>query len=384
MPERRTLRVFLCAGEVSGDAIGARLMAALRGRTGGAVAFRGLGGEAMRAEGLENLFPISELAILGLFEILPHIPRLKRRIRETAAAVQAFRPDVLVTIDAPGFNKRLADACGNTDFPKVHYVAPTVWAWRPGRAYKFKARFDRLLCLLPFEPPYFEKAGLAADFVGHPILESGADRGNGPGFRDAHGIGARERVVCMLPGSRREEIRKLLPVFRETAAMLTSAVGPIRFVVPSVDHLADEIEAAVAGWPVVVAVLRGGTEKYDAMAASDAALAASGTVALELAMARVPSVIAYKLNALTHAVARRLVKVRFVHPLNIIADRAIVPERLQADCTSSRLAAELSALLNGTGQGQAAVLAPHLGALVPENGTPPSHAAAAAILKSIR
>lgn len=383
MKESRPLRVFLSVGEVSGDVLGARLMAALRAQAGRPVEFRGLGGEAMAAEGLESLFPLSELAVMGLVEIVPHIPRLKRRIAETAEAVREFAPDVLVTVDAPGFNKRLADACGPADFPKVHYVAPTVWAWRKGRVHKFKKRFDRLLCLLPFEPPYFEAVGLPADFVGHSILESGADRGDGPGFRTRHGIAQDARLLCVLPGSRRGEIERLLPVFRDAIERLVERVGPVSLVMPSVPHLAATIEEAVALWPIPVTVLKGGAEKYDAMAASDAALAASGTVALELALARVPTVIAYRLNALTHWIVRRLVNVDKVHLLNIMADRFIVPEEIQSDCTPERLASDLAAMLSGEGAAQAEALSPYLRQLAPENGTPPSQAAAAAILSSL-
>jgi lipid-A-disaccharide synthase len=377
------LKVFISAGEVSGDILGGRLIAALKALSPHGVELQGIGGPEMEKEGLHSLFPLSDLAIMGVIEILPHIPKLKRRIAQAAQAANRFDPDVMVTIDAPGFNKRLARACGATVWPKVHYVAPTVWAWRPKRVHTFKALFDRLLCLLPFEPPYFEAVDLKADFVGHSILESGADTGNGPGFRKRFGIASDASVLCVLPGSRRGEMERLLPVFKDAVAETQVKHPGLHVIIPAVPHLAQAIKAHIAGWPVTVTVLEDQTQKYDAMAASNAALAASGTVALELALAQVPTVIAYKINGLTHFLVRRLIKTQYAHLLNILAQREIVPERIQGDCLPGQLAQDIDALFGPSGAQQAALLAPYLDQLKPPGEDAPSVAAARMILASL-
>ncbi len=381
------IRIFIVAGEASGDALGARLMQALGRLTeqGDAVVFDGIGGPEMEATGLRSRFPMSELSVAGLIEVLPHIRRLSRRIDETVAAVRSFKPDVLVTIDSPGFNKRLAARLGTTDFPKVHYVAPTVWAWRPKRATKFKTLFDRLLCLLPFEPPYFKAVGLDAPFVGHSVLESGADMGDGAPFRNRHGISRDTKVICVLPGSRKGEATRLLPVFRETIARVAEAVTDgITVVMPLVPHLCDLVETAVADWPVPVHIVTGGHgEKYDAMAASNAALAASGTVSLELAMANVPTVVAYRVNPLTYEILNRLIYCKYVNLINLLADDRIVPELLQKDCTPNRIAPVLESLLGEDGQKQIARAAQMVATLSPADGVDPSMAAARAVLETV-
>lgn len=374
--------IFITAGESSGDAIGARLIAALKRLTGGTVRVAGVGGPMMQAEGLESLFPMEELSVMGFLEVLPHARRLKRRIAETAATIDRMSPDAVVTIDSPGFSKRVVDSLTTRPGALIHYVAPTVWAWKPKRVHAFKARYDSLLCLLPFEPPYFEAVGLDAPFVGHPVLEAGADRGDGPAFRTRHGVDVGTPLICVLPGSRRGEVRRLLPVFAETIARLKTRIGNLAVVVPTVPHLSDAIAAEVAGWPVPTTVLRGAAEKYDAMAAADAALAASGTVALELALARVPTVIAYRLNPITYWAIDRMTSVDCVHLCNIMAEREIVPERLQGACNPVRLAEDLAGLLTGAGATQQAALTPYLDSLAPPEGSP-SEAAARRILDRV-
>ncbi|NMM44024.1 lipid-A-disaccharide synthase [Rhodospirillaceae bacterium KN72] len=381
----RPLRIFLSAGESSGDLLGGRLMAALKRLHGGPIEFRGVGGPEMERQGLTSLFPISDLAVMGLVEVLPHIPKLKRRIREAAQAAVGFEPDVMVTIDAPGFNKRLAKACGSTPFAKVHYVAPTVWAWRPKRVFAFRDLFDRLLCLLPFEPPYFEKVGLTAPFVGHSVLESPAATVTGDGFRARHGIADTVRLFCVLPGSRRGEIERLLPVFRDTIARISSQPGgKVVCVVPTVPHLRETVEAELAAWPVTAMPIADQGEKYEAMAASDAALAASGTVALELALTGTPTVIAYRISPISYQILSRIVKARFAHILNILADRAVVPEFIQNDCTVEKLAPVLNHMTGPVGKDQIAALRPYLAQLSPEDGGSPSEAAARAVLDALK
>src|SRR5690606_18985 len=208
-----TYRVFIVAGEPSGDALAAPLMRALRSRAPH-ISFFGVGGPLMTAEGLKSLFPMDELSVMGLFEVLPRLPRLLRRIDQTADAARRIAPDVFITVDAPDFSFRVARKLLGTAFPKIHYVAPSVWAWRPGRAKKIAALYDHLLTLLPFEPPYFEAEGLPANFVGHSVVESGANLGDGAAFRARGGIGDSERLLMLLPGSRRGEVTRHLPIFR--------------------------------------------------------------------------------------------------------------------------------------------------------------------------
>jgi len=331
--------IFMIAGEPSGDAIGAALIAALRERTGGRLRVDGIGGERMRAEGLTSLVPLADLAVAGVAEVLPRAPLILRRVRETVAAVQRLRPDVVVTIDSSGFSWRVAHRLRRRGerLPLIHYVAPMVWAWRPGRAQRMARWYDHLLTLLPFEPPYFERVGLAASYVGHPVLESGAERGDAARFRAVHGIDGNELVIAALPGSRSGEVRRLLPIFGAALAELETAIGPFRVAVPTVDIVADLVAEGVRGWPGTPVLLRGAEAKYDAFAASRAALAASGTVALELALAGLPMIVAYRLNPLTEALLDRVLKVRQVNLVNLILSRELVPEYLRSDCIPEKL-----------------------------------------------
>jgi lipid-A-disaccharide synthase len=337
--------VFLIAGEPSGDVIGGRLMAALKRATQGRIRFTGIGGERMMAEGLDPLFPLDELALFGLAELLPRLPNLLRRLRQTAEAIRQEKPDVVVTIDAPDFCLRIARRLKGSGIPFVHYVAPTVWAWRPGRARKMAGLVKHLLALLPFEPPYFHREGLDCTFVGHPIVEGGAGNGDAGRFRERHGIAADAPLLCVLPGSRQTEVGRLLPDFEAMLRLLADGHPGLRAVVPTVPHVRERVEEAVRSWPVPVTVVEGDRDKYDAMAASTAAVAASGTVALELALARLPSVIAYRLHPLTVALYRRLIRVKYANLVNIMLDRMLVPELLQEDCTPQKLAEAVGRLL---------------------------------------
>ncbi|MGE5268451.1 MAG: hypothetical protein ACM3JG_02140, partial [Thiohalocapsa sp.] len=265
--------------------------------------------------------------------------------------------------------------------PLIHYVAPMVWAWRAGRARRMARWYDHLLTLLPFEPPYFERVGLAASYVGHPVLESGADRGDAAWFRARHGIAPGELVLSVLPGSRGGEVRRLLPVFGETLRLLAFGLGPFRVAVPTVATVAELVAGGVRDWPGRPLVLRGAADKYDAFAASRAALAASGTVALELAMARVPMAVAYRLNPLTEALLERVLKVRQVNLINLLLGRVVVPEYLRAACAPAPLAAALAELI-----GDERVRSAHLAgydeaiATLRAAGPSPSRAAADRIL----
>ncbi|WP_114391767.1 lipid-A-disaccharide synthase [Oleisolibacter albus] len=378
--------IFLIAGEPSGDVIGGRLMAALKDATGGKVRFAGVGGERMTAQGLVSLFPMEELALFGLAELLPKLPNLLRRLDQTTRAVLDHAPDALVSIDAPDFCFRIARRVrkAGSPVPLIHYVAPTVWAWRPKRAKTVAGFLDHLLALLPFEPPYFEKEGLPCSFVGHPVVEGGADKGDGRRFRDRFGLAADTPLLTVLPGSRRSEVTTLLPDFGETLRLLAQRFPDLHVVVPTVPQVAPLVGAAVKGWPLPTILVQGDADKYDAFAASTAALAASGTVALELALARLPAVVAYRIHPLTYRLYRRLIRVRFVNLVNIMLDRPLVPELLQGDCTPDRLAEQVGRLLSDptARQGQIDGVS-EVSRWLGQGDVPPSRRAADVVLRVI-
>ncbi|MEQ8664491.1 MAG: lipid-A-disaccharide synthase [Rhodospirillales bacterium] len=377
--------VFLIAGEPSGDALGGPLIGRLR-EIDPSLKFAGVGGPNMAAHGLETLFPMEELSVMGLAEVLPRLPNLVRRIAETARAIEASRPAVVVTIDSPDFTLRVAKRVRHPGIPIVHYVAPSVWAWRPGRARKLSRLVDHVMTLLPFEPPYFEAVGLPATFVGHPVAEQRPAM-DGAAFRRTLGIAENDTVLAVLPGSRGGEVDRLLPVFGRSVERLTAGLPDrtLRIVVPTLPHLAERVRAATAGWHGTVDIVADRERFFDALAASDAALCASGTVVLELARAGVPGVVAYRVNPITAWLARHLIKLKYVSLINIVAGRGIMPEHLQQDCEPERLARDLARLLSepGAGDDQRAAFADVLRQLG-EGGTPPSRRAADVVISMMR
>lgn len=379
--------IYLIAGEPSGDLLAARLMAALREEAGEEVRFAGIGGEAMRQQGLTSLFPQADLAVMGLAEVVPRIPRILRRLGQTMADIRACRPDAVVTVDSWGFTGRVAKRlkAEGSRIPRIHYVAPMVWAWKEKRVHQLAARLDLLLCLLPEEPRWFREAGLAAEHVGHAVLESGAAEGDGAAFRQRHAIPAEAPLVCLLPGSRRSEVSRLLPVFGAMVAELATRRPGLRLVVPTVETVATEVAAAAAGWALPALVVHGQGERYDAFAACRAAVAASGTVALELALAGLPMIIAYRVAPLTSLVIKRLVKIKWACLLNLLMEREVVPEFLQERCRPGALAAALEQLLDDdvVRRAQLDGLAQGLARLGAGTGQP-SRRAAGLILKMIR
>jgi len=372
--------IYLIAGEASGDVLGARLMAALLARRP-ELRFAGIGGEQMTQHGLTTLFPMRDLALMGLLEVLPKLIALRRRLRETVADITARRPDVVVTIDSPGFTFRVLRAIAPLNLPRVHYVAPQVWAWRPGRVRHYGGLWDRLLCLLPFEPEFFARHNLPATFVGHPVLESGANTGDAARFRTRHGLTADTPVLTVMPGSRRTEVTRLLPVFGAALRLVAARVPDLVPVVPLAGPVAEAVAAGAANWPTPPILLNDLADKHDAFAASAAALTKSGTSTLELAMAGVPMLVSYRVNPASAAIARRLVTVRYASILNLIAEREIVPELIQDACTPERLAATLMPLLTDPAAAAAQRTACHevLAQLAPPVGTP-SAAAASEVL----
>ncbi|MFQ5954327.1 MAG: lipid-A-disaccharide synthase [Kiloniellales bacterium] len=376
--------IFLTACEPSGDDLGARIMAALKAKTGGRVRFSGLGGEEMTAQGLVSLFPMSELSVMGIAEILPHIPNVFRRIYDTAAAIRRLRPDLVLTIDSQAFSFGVAKRVTRCGIPLVHLNAPKVWVFRPRRARRVARYYDHLLALLPFEPPYFEAVGLPCTCIGHPVVESGADRGDGRAFRRRYGIPAEAPVLCVLPGSRRSEIKYLLDIFNGVVRLMAARVPGLHLVTATVPAVAPPVSAAAARWPAPSVVVEGREDKFHGFAASDVALAASGTVSLELALAQVPMVIAYRIAALTAAVAGPFVHARFASIVNLIEDRAVIPEFLQGACRSEALADAVAALMEDEAarrtqvEGCAEVLR-RLGL----GGQPPSERAAEIVLELV-
>jgi lipid-A-disaccharide synthase len=368
--------IYLVAGEASGDVLGARLMAALRTRRPD-LAFAGIGGEQMASQGLASLFPLGDLALMGLLEVLPRLRHLRRRLRQTIADIAARRPNVVVTIDSPGFTLRLLKAIRPIGVRRVHYVAPQAWAWRERRVLHYHGLWDQLLCLLPFEPAFFARHSLPATFVGHPVLESGADLGNAARFRATHGIDPTARMLTLMPGSRRTEVTRLLPILGQTLRRFPNVMP----VVPMAGPVADAVRAGTRDWPRQPILVWELHAKHDAFAASAVALTKSGTSTLELAMASVPMVVTYRVNPLTAAIAQRLVKVRYAALVNLLAQREVVPELIQQACTPDNLAAEVRTLLDDpvAAAAQRAACRDVLASLRPPAGTP-SDAAATAVL----
>lgn len=344
----RPLHVFMVAGEESGDQLGARLMRSLK--EGGAVRFSGVGGAAMEREGLASVFPLSDIAVMGFVAVIARLRTIVRRVHETVAAALAAEPDVLVIIDSPDFTHAVAKRvrAARPDLPIVDYVSPSVWAWRPGRARKMRGYVDHLLALLPFEPAAHERlGGPPCSYVGHPLIERFDVLRPAAGERSPV-TDADPLKVLVLPGSRRSEVTRLLPVFGEALPLIQAGAGrPLRFVLPAVAHVAPIIREAVAGWAVKPDLVEGEAAKYAAFRKAHAALAASGTVTLELALSGVPMVVAYKVSWLESQV-RHFITVSTVTYANLILDENVIPERLQWDCTPDKLAQTLLPLLGDT------------------------------------
>ena len=376
--------IFLIAGEPSGDLIASRLMAALKRRTGNGARFAGVGGPLMAEQGLESLFPYAELSLMGVLEVVPHVPRMLRRIRATARTARRLRPAAFVSVDVPEFALRVARRLKGAGFPLVHYVAPTVWAYRPGRAVEIARYLDHVLCLFPFEPPYFEAEGLDASFVGHPLVEEPIGDADGEDFRRRHGIGPAQPAIAVLPGSRASELRRHEPVFGEVVRTLSRRIEDLRVLVPTLPQNRTTVAAQTASWGASVTVIEGKAEKYAAFAASNVALTASGMATLELALAGVPMIVCYRANPLTAAIARRIVKVPHVAMPNIIAERRAAPEFLQRDCIPRRLLPALEQLLGDADRQRDQIESfKEIAAKLGRGGTAPSERAAEVVLRLI-
>ncbi len=355
MPDARPLKIFLIAGEHSGDALGERLMPALIEETGGKVVFAGVGGHGMEHHGLTSLFPLSDVAVMGPLTILRRLPLLRRRVHEAVDAAVAFRPDVVVIIDSPEFTHRIARRIRRRapEIPIVDYVSPSVWAWRPGRARKMRAYVDHVLALLPFEPDAHRRlGGPACTYVGHPLAErlGGLRALDGRPLADRLGLDPAKPVLVVLPGSRHSEIARLMAPFGDTLrALVAKAITP-EVLVPVVPSMHAHVEADAKAWPVQPHIVEGEADRFMAFRLATAALAASGTVTLELAACGTPTVVAYKVDRLIAPFLRRILprNTPSVVLANLVAGANIYPEFMQEDATGDRLAAAVAPLLSDT------------------------------------
>jgi lipid-A-disaccharide synthase len=377
------LKVFIIAGEESGDRLGGALIEALRQRAGTGIAFEGVGGHAMAEQGVPSLFPTDHLAIVGVSAIPRRLPAILRDIRRAAERVVAVRPDVLVIIDSPDFTHRVARRVRATapDIPIVDYVSPSVWAWRPGRARAMRAYVDHVLALLPFEPAAHERlGGPPCSYVGHPLSEQVARLRPGPA--EEHRRASDPPVILVLPGSRSGEIARHLPVFGAAVERLVPHHRALEVVLPSVPHLAERVRAGVAGWPVRPRVVVDEADKWAAFRTARAALAASGTVTLELAVAGIPTVVAYKVSVATELVYRTFVRVPTIVLANLVLGGNVMPQIIQRDATPERLAAELAPLIADTPERRAQIDAfAKLDAVMAIGQARPSEAAADVVIE---
>jgi lipid-A-disaccharide synthase len=385
------LRLFLVAGEESGDQLGAALVRSLRILSPRPIVLAGVGGERLRAAGLATLFPLEDIAVMGMTEVIGRLPTLIERIRQSVEAAIAARPDVVVLVDSPDFTHRVGRRIRKLapEIPIVGYVSPSVWAWRQGRARKMARFVDRLLAILPFEPAVHARlGGPPCTYVGHPLLESiGALR---PAEGERKPLGSGPPVLLVLPGSRRSEVKRLLDDFGTTVAMVVDRIGPCEVLLPAVPHLADEIAHRTRSWSVAPRILLGEAEKHAAFRRAHAALAASGTVSLELALAGVPMVVAYRLDPVYRTLKQfnrvlRFAKVNSMVLPNIIIGENAVPEFLDDAAAPRELAAALSALLTEGPQraAQRAAFSRLDIAMQLPDGRPPSVSAAEAVLEVI-
>jgi lipid-A-disaccharide synthase len=381
----RALRVFIVVGEHSGDQLGFKLMQALREASGGEIVFAGVGGEAMEGKGLKGLFPLSDIAVMGLAPVIARLPTLLARIGETARAVIADPPDALVIIDSPDFTHRVARRVRRAlpDLPIIDYVSPSVWAWRPGRAKAMRAYVDEVLALLPFEPDAHRKlGGPRCDYVGHPLIERLGELR--PNASETARRAASPPLIVVMPGSRRAIVSRLIDDFGEALTMLRGAIGPIELVLPTVPHLESFIRSRVEGWTTAPRVVVEERAKFAAFRAARAALAASGTATLELALAGVPMVGAYKVSWIETPL-KFLVRAPSILLPNLILGERAIPEILQRNCTPQHLASALGALVREGPErdAQLAALARLDTRMHLEEGETPSGRAARLVLEAI-
>lgn len=336
-----TKSICIIAGEPSGDFLGGGLAKALKAAQPDVI-LSGVGGAHMKGAGINSLFPYEDLAVMGIAEVLPNLRVILRRIRETADFIVETKPDIVVTIDSPDFVFRVIKAVKKkTDAPPkfIHYVAPSVWAWRAGRAEKISKIVDGLICLFDFEPSYFEAYGLKTIAAGHPLVEGGAMEANGAAFREEYGIGQGDPIIGVLFGSRKGELKRVGKDLRDAAFTLADKIGgKVHIVAPTLPHVKGAVFDLLKDYNGPIHIVDDPADKWNAFASFNVALAVSGTVGLELAAMRVPHVIAYRASPITHLIIKSLVKVPFAHLANIMEGAEVVPEFLQGDCKPDAIA----------------------------------------------
>jgi lipid-A-disaccharide synthase len=379
-------RVFLIATEESGDRLGAHLMKVLRQRLGDAVRFEGVGGQSMAREGLTSLFPIEELSIIGLAAVVRQLPKVLRLIRQTVAAVIRAQPDILVIIDSPDFTHRVARRvrARAPAIPVIDYVSPSVWAWRPGRARAMRAYVDHVLALLPFEPEEYRRLqGPPCSYVGHPLTEQIGTLI--PGVEEKQRRDQAPPVLLVLPGSRRSEIRHHMAVFGETLGRLQAEGVAFELILPTMPHLLEVVREGVKDWKVEPRIVVGEQDKRAAFRIASAALAKSGTVTLELALAGVPMVTAYRTGAVEAWILLRAINVKSVILANLVLGENVVPEFLQRDCTPENLSRDLREILTDSPLRRRQVEAfARIGEIMSTGNQPPSVRAADIVLATLR
>jgi lipid-A-disaccharide synthase len=339
--------IAFMAGETSGDQLGGWLMAALKARRSD-VKFIGIGGPMMEAQGIASIFPIRDINLIGITEVLPHVFTIKRRICEMVEFIEREQPEVVLSIDSPGFVLRVVKelrARGKTKAKFIHYVAPTVWAYRPERATLMAERFDFLLCLLPFEPPYFDAVKLPNRFIGHEIAWWWKSRGDGSAFRKKYDIASDVPLLAVFPGSRSGEIKRLWPIFKQSIEQLAAKIPNLNVVIQVPPSMMERMRAAVDEWHVKPLLIDNSEDKRGLFAAATAAIAKSGTIGLECALAGLPSIVAYNANPITAYLVRRMIRIKYVNLANLLADKMIIPELIQEDCNADAIARAMLPLL---------------------------------------
>ncbi len=343
------MKVFFIVGEDSGDALAAPLIAELKEQYGEDAECMGVGGPMMEEEGYTQLLPMDQISVIGIWEVLPKIPRLLKLRKAIIEEIEAQQPDAVVTVDFPDFNFSIAKSLKKRGVFKgklIHYVAPSVWAWRPGRAQKIAQFMDAMMCLFPMEVDYFTQHGMKAEHVGHPLICSGAKEASLSEFKAANDIPPEARTIGLFFGSRESEFKKLSPIIKHAAQMVGETEGNIHIIVPTLSKMEYEIQQLLQDFPFKVYVTSNPNVKWEAFKACDMAIAVSGTVALELAYIGVPHLVIYKVNPVTALILRLMIKVKFVHLANILLNKSVVPECLQAKCNPVKIAEEAVELLN--------------------------------------
>lgn len=342
-----TSKLFITAGEQSGDTLGARLVHALKQKTD--IEVTGVGGTLLAQEGLNSLFPMTDLSVMGIAEILPKLPKILKRIDQTAQAIIDQKPDLVVTIDSPDFSFRVVKAVRKkTDKPPrmIHYVSPTVWAWRPERAQKVAKLYDGLMCLLPFEPDYYKDLNIDAAFVGHPVLEEPRSENK----RSALGIPENATVLGVFFGSRSGELERIGPIIQETLKNVAAKNKDLHIVTLTLPHLEGTVQNLLADIPCPTHIIAHVSQKQAVFSVLDYAIAVSGTIGLELAVADIPHIIAYRTSTLTYHMVKNKITVKYAHLANILLDDMIVPECIQDDCNVQTVTKALNTLINNNTQ----------------------------------